>query len=107
MVTPPMRTRTCEREAALYWTRTARVAAVLAVPPRTVAMRVAVAGTWVMGARKRALLLLSRVIQPVAEGTLMALPAAETVLPAMLGVPLSCAPRTVEALVSRVVGVVP
>src|SRR3989442_10198659 len=107
MMTPPMPTRTCEREAALYWRRTPRVAVVLAVPPWTVTMRVAVPGTWVMVARKRALVFLSRVIQPVAEGMLIALLETVTALPAMLAVPLREAPRTTEALLRRFVDVVP
>src|ERR1043165_8323714 len=107
MITPPMPTSTCERLAALYWRHTARLAVLVTLPPRTVTSSVDVPATCVMVARKRALVLLSSVIQPVAEGMLMALLTTETVLPAMLAVPLRDEPRTVAALFSRFRGVVP
>src|SRR5688572_16891852 len=99
--------RTWERKLGLYSMRRARVMAVLAAPPRTVTTRMLVPGFWVTVARKRLLPLGSRLIQPVAEGMLMAPPARVSVWVPMLGVPLSSLPRTRVVLLSRLVGVVP
>src|SRR5215208_4155130 len=103
MVTLLSPIRTWGRKVGLYSIRTARVQVVLRVPPRTVTIRVEVPGFWVMVARKRVLVLESVVIQPVAEGMLMALLARVTLLAPMLGVPLSSLPRTRVALLSRLV----
>src|SRR6185436_45689 len=107
MVTLLSPIRTCERKLCLYSMRTARVMLAEADPPRTVTMSVVVPGFWVMVARKRVWSLLSRVIQPVAEGMLIAPLARETLLVPMLGVPLSSLPRTSLVLLIRLVVLVP
>src|SRR5438105_3849876 len=108
MVTLLSPIRTWGRKLGLYSRRTARVMVVLALSPRTVMSRLLDAGAfWVMVMRKRVLSVLSRVIQPVSEGILIAPLATETVAEPMLGVPLSSLPRTRAVLLIRLIGVVP
>src|SRR5437762_1022155 len=96
-----------ERELGLYSIRMPRTEVVVLVPPWTVTSRALVAGFCVMVARKRAPEVGSSLIQPVAEGMLIAPPETVTVLPAMLGVPLRASPRTLEVLANKLAVVVP
>src|SRR5258706_15946949 len=97
----------CERELALYSIRTPRVELFVLVPPWIVTTSTLVAGFCVMVARKRAPVVESNLIQPVADGMLMAPPETVTTLPPMLGVPLSASPRTLDVLDIKLTVVVP
>src|SRR5258706_10229909 len=99
--------REWERTAGLYSSLRARLVVPMPAAPRTVTMRMEVPVFWVMVARNFAPVLLSSLIQPVAEGRLIAPAETVTVVAPILGVELRAAPRTLAVLVIRLTGLVP